>query len=87
MNRLLQFYHDDSIIKALNSSECKYVLKIAYAKTWDDARFKKENFKFIKVIERFEKTRVETEMIKSEVEEEVAVAKPFGKGKNVLKDL
>lgn len=87
MNKLLQFYHDDSIIKALNSNEGKYILKISYVRTWDDVKFKKENSKFIAIIEKFEKTRVETEMVKSEPKEDVVVAKPFGKSKNILKDL
>lgn len=86
VNKLLQFYHDDSIIRALNSNEGKYILKVSYVRTWDDAKFKKENAKFISIIEKFEKTRVETEIIKSEQKEET-VAKPFGKSKNILKDL
>ncbi len=86
VNRLLKDFHADSIIKALTSPECKFVLKIAYNRTWDDEKFISENKKLVDSIRTFEKSRVEKELVKTEVKD-VDVAKPFSTGKNILKDL
>jgi hypothetical protein len=62
------------------------VLKIAYNRTWDDEKFISENKKLVDSIKAFEKSRVEKELVKTEVKD-VEVAKPFSTGKNILKDL
>jgi len=72
--RLLKNYHADSIIKALKSTEAKYILKI-------------QDKKLIPIIEKFEKNRVDKQLDQSYNTTE-EVAKPFrSKKKNVLKDL
>jgi hypothetical protein len=88
VNRLLKLYHADSVIKAFTSPEAKYILKIAYNRTWDDKKFVTENSKLFSIIRKFESMRVEKEIVKVEVKQE-EVAKPFSPTKktNIFKDL
>lgn len=72
-SRLLKKYRDSSIIKALQSREAKYILKLNHEK-------------LIPLIEKFEKQYKDTEFKKTEKKENKKM-KPFGKGKNMLEGL
>jgi len=72
--RLLKNYNADSIIKAINSHESKYILKL-------------QDKKLIPIIEKFEKNRVDKKLDESYNRTE-GLAKPFRSNKkNVFKDL
>lgn len=72
-SRLLKKYHGSSIIKAIKSPKAKYIFKL------QDPKLKP-------IIESFESTYKETEVIKTE-KKETKHMKPFGKSKNRLSDL
>lgn len=72
--KLLKTYHVDCIVEAIKSNEAKYILKF-------------QDKKLIPIIEKFEKNRVDKQLIESYNTTE-EVAKPFRSGKkNILKDL
>jgi len=76
-NKLLKQYHADCIIKAIQSPEAKYILKISKKESRD---------KLISIIEKFESKRKEKEIIESKASN-VEIAKPFSKNKNIMKGL
>lgn len=72
--KLLKKYNADSVIKAVKSPEAKYILKI-------------QDKKLVPIIEKFEKSRLDKELVESYNTTE-AISKPFRSGKkNILKDL
>lgn len=73
-SRLLKKYHVDSISKALKSPEAKFIFKI-------------QDKKLIPIIEKFESSRVDKELLQSYNKTE-EVSKPFRTvSKNILRDL
>lgn len=72
--KLLKTYNVDSVAKAIKSPEAKYILKL-------------QDKKLISIIEKFEKNRIDRELLESYNTTE-ELAKPFRSSKkNILKDL
>lgn len=72
-SKLLGKYHVDCISDALRSKDAKYIFKL-------------QDKKLIPIIEKFEKTRKEKELIIEEQKKQ-EIAKPFSKNNNKLKGL